>query len=62
MNTQNNAELYVKVTDAAGDELVCPLAAVTEGGRIREAAEESCVEQEVIGRYAGRLKLVDAVA
>jgi hypothetical protein len=62
MNTASNEDVYVRVSDEAGDDLVCPLEAVTDGGRIRAAAAESCIEQEVIGRYAGQLKIVDAVA
>ena len=62
MSAHANEAVYVRVTDGTGDELVCPLDAVTDGGRIREAAEEDCIETDVIGRYAGNLNIVDAVA
>lgn len=39
-------EKYFKVKDAAGDVFLCPLSAL------------NCVEEDVVGRYAGDIKVV----
>ena len=52
---------YVRVKDDAGNVLVCPLNDNEEIGPAI-ADSEDCIESEVVGRYAGRLKIVDAEA
>ncbi|MDJ0783506.1 MAG: hypothetical protein QNJ22_16135 [Desulfosarcinaceae bacterium] len=59
MNANHAEELYVKVKDTDGAELVCPYDTVTVTGRIRESGLDDCIEQEVIGRYAGNIKIVE---
>jgi len=60
MNTEPMESQYVRVRDNDGNELVCPLNEFTGNGRGLGDSED-CVESEVVGRYAGRLKVVDAV-
>ncbi len=51
-------EKYFKVKDAAGAVFLCPLSALK---RVEEATEEelaNCVGEDVVGRYAGDIKVV----
>ncbi len=61
MNTENKATLYVKVKDMAGNDFVCPLDALKDPAGISEEELDHCVEDAVVGRYAGQLKIVDRV-
>lgn len=59
MNAEYMESRYVRVEDDAGNVLVCPFD--DHGGIAPGVADsEDCVENEVVGRYAGRLKIVDA--
>jgi hypothetical protein len=59
MNTENTETLYVKVKDMAGNDFVCPLDELRDPKRLSDAELENCVEDAVVGRYAGQLKIVD---
>ena len=59
MNTDNNEALYVKVKDMAGNDFVCPLNELRDPRQLSEDELENCVEEVVVGRYAGQLKIVD---
>ena len=53
-----NAEKYFKIKDDAGSVFLCPLSALK---RVEEATKEelaNCVEEEIVGRYAGDIKIV----
>ena len=43
----------------AGNDFVCPLDELKDPGSISDAELENCVEDAVVGRYAGQLKIVD---
>ncbi|BBO68946.1 hypothetical protein DSCA_28760 [Desulfosarcina alkanivorans] len=58
MNTETNETLYVKVKDMAGNDFVCPLEELKDPGSISDTELENCVEDAVVGRYAGQLKIV----
>ena len=60
MNTDNSETLYVKVKDMAGNDFVCPLNELKDPKQLSEDELENCVEEVVVGRYAGQLKIVDA--
>ena len=60
MNTEKNENVYVKVKDMAGNDFVCPLNELRDAKKISEAELENCSEGDVIGRYAGQLKIVDS--
>ena len=62
MNTENTEKLYVRVKDMAGNDFVCPLDELRDPDSISEAELENCVEDVVVGRYAGQLKIVDRVS
>jgi hypothetical protein len=59
MNKESQETLYVKVKDFAGNDFVCPLDELRDPTSISEAEMENCVEDAVVGRYAGQLKIVD---
>ena len=60
MNTENNENVYVKVKDMAGNDFVCPLNELRDVKTISDADLENCFEGDVVGRYAGQLKIVDS--
>lgn len=59
MSTENNEDVYVKVKDMAGNEFVCPLRELRDTKNISETELDNCFEGDVVGRYAGLLKIVD---
>ena len=59
MNAANNETVYVKVKDMAGTDFVCPLNELRDPKSISEAELENCVEEVVIGRYAGEMSVVN---
>ena len=59
MNTENKETLYVKFKDMAGNDFVCLLDELRDPKSISDAELENCVEDAVVGRYAGQLKMVD---
>lgn len=60
MNAEKNENVYVKVKDLAGNEFVCPLNELRDPKTITEAELDNCFEGDVVGRYAGQLKIVDS--
>lgn len=62
MNTENKENLYVKVKDMAGNAFVCPLDELRDPKQLSEAELDNCVEEVVVGRYAGQIKIVDPVS
>ena len=59
MSDENYQNVYVKVKDMAGNEFVCPLKELRDARKITDDELESCFEGDVVGRYAGMLKIVD---
>lgn len=60
MNTEKNENVYVRVKDMAGNDFVCPLNELRDAKAISDAELENCFEGDVVGRYAGQLKIVDS--
>ena len=48
-------ETYVEAKDIEGQVYICPLSRVSNPARITDQEAMSCVEKEVVGRYAGNL-------
>jgi hypothetical protein len=58
MERESENAKYLKVKDKAGNEFLCPLEALK---RVADATEEElaeCVEEAVVGRYAGDIDVV----
>jgi hypothetical protein len=62
MNSEKHENVYVRVKDMAGNDFVCPLNELRDPKSISEAESEICFEGDVVGRYAGMIKIVDSVA
>lgn len=60
MTSEKKEDVYVKVKDMAGNEFVCPLNELRHTKGLGEAELANCFEGDVVGRYAGQLKVVDA--
>ena len=59
MTDKKDEEKYVKVKDQRGNEFLCPLSALKD---IRDATDEefsNCVEEALVGRYAGDIEVVE---
>ena len=54
MTTETNVT-YVEAKDIQGQVYICPLNVVSNPARITDQEAVSCVEKEVVGRYAGNL-------
>jgi hypothetical protein len=60
MNTNSADEKYVRVQDTDGNLYVCPMEGFSSQERIREDDLDDCVENDVVGRYAGQLAIVES--
>jgi len=49
---------YLKVKDKAGNEFLCPLDALKSVAEATEEELAECVEEAVVGRYAGDIDVV----
>lgn len=49
---------YLKVKDIAGNEFLCPLNALKSVADATEEELAECVEEAVVGRYAGNIDVV----
>ena len=61
MSNETKETLYVRVKDMSGNDFVCPLSELRDPQQISAAESENCFEGDVVGRYAGMLKIVDSV-
>lgn len=59
MSTQEGKNVYVRVKDMAGNEFLCPIDALKDPKDVSEEEMELCVEDAVVGRYAGEIKIED---
>jgi hypothetical protein len=53
--TMKGKETYVKVTDGAGNEFICPIDALKDRASASEEELENCVDDGVVGRYASNI-------
>ena len=61
MNTIPTNDTYVRVRDTDGNLFVCPMVGIGDKGRVQEKDLDDCFENDVVGRYAGRLTIVDPI-
>lgn len=50
-------EIFVRVKDATGNEFICPIDALKDRASASEAELENCVDDGVVGRYAGNITI-----
>jgi hypothetical protein len=48
---------FVLVKDSKGEKFFCPINAIKNPSSIRIEAIDDCVEEDVIGRYAGNINM-----
>lgn len=58
---QRRKDVFVRVKDVDGIDVVCPFDESLDSRPVNDANWNDCIETGVIGRYAGRLKIVDPV-
>jgi hypothetical protein len=58
MEKESGKGKYLKVKDKAGNEFLCPLDALKGVADATEAELAECVEEAVVGRYAGNIDVV----
>lgn len=51
--------VYVRVKDGAGNLFLCPIDALKDPKQASEEELENCVDDAVVGRYAGEIKVTD---
>jgi len=58
MEKESEKGKYLKVKDKAGNEFLCPLEALKSVADATEEELAECVEEAVVGRYAGDIDVV----
>lgn len=54
---QENKEVWVRVKDGVGNEFICPVSALKQRDAATEEELSNCVDDGVVGRYAGNLDI-----
>ena len=59
MAEQDKKQVYVRVKDGAGNQFLCPIDALKDIKKAGDDEIENCVDDAVVGRYAGEIKVAD---
>jgi hypothetical protein len=59
MTEKKQKSVYVRVKDGAGNLFLCPIDALKDPKEASDEELESCVDDAVVGRYAGEIKIQD---
>jgi hypothetical protein len=59
MAEQDQKQVYVRVKDGAGNQFLCPIDALKDIKKATDDEIENCVDDAVVGRYAGEIKVGD---
>jgi hypothetical protein len=62
MKTEQNKDVFVRGKDTDGIDIVCPIGVMEDPVSANQEGFDDCFEADVIGRYAGRIKIVDPAA
>jgi len=57
MSEKEKKDVWVRVKDNAGNEFICPLNALKERKSATDEELENCVDDAVVGRYAGNIDI-----
>ena len=55
--SDNNSDTFVLVKDGSGENFLCPLGIVKDVSSPNSDDLSDCVEADVVGRYAGNIKI-----
>jgi len=59
MAEQDKKQVYVRVKDGAGNQFLCPIDALKDIKKATDDEIENCVDDAVVRRYAGEIKIAD---
>jgi hypothetical protein len=59
MPKEKQKGLYVRVKDGAGNLFLCPIDALKDPKKATQEELENCVDDAVVGRYAGEIKVTE---
>jgi phosphoribosylaminoimidazole (AIR) synthetase len=59
MAMQKKKPVYVRVKDGVGNQFLCPIDALKDIKKATVDEIENCVDDAVVGRYAGEIKIAD---
>ena len=51
--------LYVRVKDQTGNDFICPIESLVDPDKATEEELENCVDDGVVGRYAGNIEIAE---
>ena len=54
---KNDEITFIRVKDLNGDEFLCPINTVTDNSSKRVEVNDDCIEEDVVGRYAGNIDI-----
>lgn len=55
---KKTTSLYARVKDKTGNVFICPIDSLINPEKATEEELENCVEDAVVGRYAGNIEIV----
>ena len=55
----NEKSLYVRVKDKTGNDFICPIESLIDPDKATEEEFENCVDDGVVGRYAGNIEIAE---
>jgi hypothetical protein len=55
----NEKSLYVRVKDQTGNDFICPIESLIDPDKATEEELENCVDDGVVGRYAGNIEIAE---
>ena len=56
---KKTTSLYVRVKDEKGNAFICPIDSLIDTNKATEEELKNCVDDAVVGRYAGNIDIVD---
>jgi hypothetical protein len=59
MPKKSEKDVWVRVKDDAGNAFICPLNALKDQNLATDEELENCVDDAVVGRYAGNIEKID---
>jgi hypothetical protein len=59
MMAEKKKNVFVRVKDGSGNLFLCPLEALKDPQEATEEELENCVDDAVVGRYAGNIEMDD---
>ena len=56
---KTTTSLYIRVKDEKGNAFICPIDSLIDTEKATEEELANCVDDAVVGRYAGNIDIVD---